>query len=59
MPTAAAVGGDADVLDQAARGALRAQSGQDAELQAAHNRPALFRDHEPDIRVAVERLERL
>src|ERR1700694_1514449 len=34
---AAAMGGDADVLDQAARGALRAQSRQDAEL--AGSRP--------------------
>ncbi len=36
--TAAAMRGDANVLDQAARGALRAQSRQDAELQAADNR---------------------
>src|SRR6266478_7872199 len=32
---AAAMGGDANILDQAARGALRAQPRQDAELQAA------------------------
>ena len=32
---AAAIGSDADILDQAARGALRAQARQDAELQAA------------------------
>src|SRR5947208_258021 len=32
---AAAMAGDADVLDQAARGALRAQPRQNAELQAA------------------------
>src|SRR5882757_2615228 len=56
---AAAIGGDADVLDQAARGALRAYSGQDAELQAADDRPALFRDHELQIRIALDPLERL
>src|SRR5712671_4508176 len=39
---AAAIGGDADVLDQAARGPLRTQSWQDAKLQAADDRPALF-----------------
>src|ERR1700710_3141376 len=38
---AAAMRGDADVLDQAARGALRAQARQDAELQAPDNRTAL------------------
>ena len=50
---------DADVLDQAARGALRTQSRQDAELQAADHRPALLRDHELDVRIAIDRLERL
>ena len=52
--------GDADVLDQAARGALRAQPRQDAELQAADHRPALaFRDHQLDVRIALDPLERL
>src|ERR1700704_3321057 len=56
---AAAVAGDADVLEQAARGALRAQSRQDAELQAADPRAlALFRDHQLDIWSLSERLER-
>ena len=46
-PAAAALGGDANVLDQAARGALRAQSRQDAELQAAdHGAVTIFGDGE-------------
>ena len=55
---AAAIGGDAHVLDQAARGALRADPGQDAKLQATDHRPALFRDHEVNILVAIDGLER-
>src|SRR6266480_6463680 len=47
---AAAMRGDANILDQAARGALRTQSRQDAELQAADNGAAfIFRDHELDM----------
>src|ERR1700759_2298451 len=38
---AAAIGGDADILDQAARGALRAQPRQNAKLQAADDAPRL------------------
>src|SRR5262249_46656375 len=38
---AAAMRGDANVLDQTARGALRTQPRQDAELQAADHRPTL------------------
>lgn len=49
---AAAVGSDAHVLDQPARSALRAQSGQDAELQAADNPVALLGHHELDVRLA-------
>src|SRR5215211_9454575 len=56
---AAAIGGNADVLDQAARGALRAYSGQDAKLQAADDRPTLLRNHELQIRIARDPLERL
>src|ERR1700737_469025 len=56
-PAAAAMRGDADVLDQAARGALRAQSRQDAELQAADHRSALLRDHQLDIGSLFERLD--
>src|ERR1700716_3368024 len=56
---AAARRGDANVLDQAARGALRAQSGQDAELQAAdHATVVILRHHELDIRITFECLER-
>src|SRR5450432_1143370 len=57
---AAAMRGDANVLDQAARGALRAYSRQDAELQAAdYGAVSVLRYHKPDIRIAVERLKRL
>src|SRR5260370_36320022 len=56
---AAAMRGDANVLDQAARGALRTQSRQDAELQAADDGAfTILRDHELDIRIMVERFER-
>src|SRR5690242_18401420 len=56
---AAAMRGDANVLDQAARGALRAQPRQDAELQAADHRPALaFGDHEREVRIALDSFER-
>src|SRR3979490_2599818 len=56
---AAAMSGDADVLDQAARGALRAQSRQDAQLQAADDSAlAVLGDHELDVRIALQRLER-
>src|ERR1700732_3017084 len=47
---AAAMAGDANVFDQAARGALRAQSGQNAELQAAdHGAVGVLRYHELDM----------
>src|SRR5258708_31211695 len=47
---AAAVAGDADVLDQPARSALRAQSRQNAELQATDDRAlAVIGDDEQDI----------
>ena len=60
MPRLRQCDGDAHVLDQAARGALRAQSRQDAELQAADDCAlAVFRDHELDVRIALDRLERL
>src|SRR5258707_8862427 len=56
---AATMRGDANLLDQAARGALRAQSRQNAELQAADDGAfAILRDHELDIRIMVERFER-
>jgi hypothetical protein len=46
-------------FDQAARGALRAQPRQNAELQAAdHGALAVLGNDELDIRVAVEPLER-
>src|SRR5512143_2679992 len=55
---AAAIGSDADVLDQAARGALRAQTRQDAELQAAdHPARAGLGDHQFQIGIAVHGLE--
>src|ERR1700756_1704565 len=56
---AAAIRGDADVLDQTARGALRAQARQDAKLQAADAGPRLFRDNQRDIRVTLEACEGL
>ena len=41
-----------------ARGALRAQPRQDAQLQAADDSAlAVFGDHELDIRIALQRLE--
>src|SRR5258708_1865220 len=55
---AAAIGGNAHIFDQAARGALRADPGQDTKLETADNRPTLFRHHELNIRVAVDGLER-
>src|SRR6202158_2184698 len=56
---AATMRGDANVLDQAARGALRAQSRQDAELQTDDDGAlAILRDHEVYIRIMVERFER-
>jgi hypothetical protein len=52
--------GDAHVLEQAARGALRAQPRQDAELKTADDCAlTVFRDHELDVRVAIDRLEGL
>ncbi len=59
MPRLRRCGGDANVLDQAAPGALRAQSRQDAKLQAAdHGAVTILRDHELDMRIVFERLER-
>jgi hypothetical protein len=56
---AAAAAGDADILDQAARGALRAQPRQNAELQAAdHGALAVLGHDKLDVRVAVDGLER-
>jgi hypothetical protein len=56
---AAPIGSDAHVLDQAARGALRAQARQDAELQAADDAPTLLRHHELDVRIAAQPFERI
>src|SRR3978361_1198302 len=56
---AAAMRGDANVFDQAARGALRAQPRQDAELQAAYNDTVSpLRHHELDMRIMLKRFER-
>src|SRR5665647_1660081 len=55
---AAAMGGDANVLDQRARGALRTQSRQDAKLQAADHGAVLLGDHQLDVRIVLDRLER-
>src|SRR3984885_6794946 len=56
---AAAVRGDANVLDQGARGALRAQSRQDAKLQAAdHGALTVLGDHKLDMGSVFERFER-
>ena len=52
----AAIGGDADVFDQAARRPLRAQARQDAELQAADDAARFFRDHESDVRIGIKPL---
>src|SRR5262249_3671489 len=47
---AAAMRSDANILDQSARGALRAESRQDAKLQAADDSPALaFRHHQREV----------
>jgi hypothetical protein len=55
---AAAMRGDANVLDQAARGTLRAQSRQDTELKAADDGTAIVLcDHKLDMRILVNRLE--
>src|ERR1700754_5346433 len=54
---AAMIGGDADVLDQAARRPLRAQPWQDAKLQAADDTARLLRDHQLDIGIALDPLE--
>ena len=55
----AALGGDANVLDQGARGALRAQSRQNAELQAADHRAfAILGDHKLDVGIAIDPFER-
>src|SRR5712664_1692181 len=56
---AAAMGGDTDIFDQAARGALRTQPRQDAELQAADDSAVIvLRDHELDVLIAVDPFER-
>lgn len=56
---AAAWRGNANVLDQGARGALRTETRQDAELQAADDGAVtLLRDRELDIRIAIDRVER-
>ena len=56
---AAAMAGDPDVLDQPARGALRAEPRQDAELQAADDGALpVLRDDELNIGIARELLER-
>ena len=57
----AQMAGDADIFEQTTRGALRAEAGQDAELQTADNRTAtILCDHELEIfipRNAFERIE--
>jgi hypothetical protein len=56
---ASAMRGDAHVLDQATRGALRAKPRQDAELQATDHRPALaFRHHQREVWIAFDLLKR-
>src|ERR1700687_4026796 len=56
--TAAAMRGDANVFDQPARGTLRAQSRQDAKLQATDDGAvSILRDHELDVGVIFDRLE--
>src|SRR6476469_9422480 len=55
---AAAIGGDAHVLDQAARGALRAQARHDAELQAADDfAVSVLGNHELEAFVAIDLFE--
>src|SRR4051812_978165 len=55
---AAAVGGDADILEQASDAALRADAGQDRELQAADHPALALGDHELEILIALDPLER-
>ena len=58
-PAAAPWRGDANVLDQGTRGALRTEARQDAELQAAdHGAVTLLSDHKMQIRIAIDRIER-
>src|SRR5258708_37661705 len=55
---AAAMSGDANILDQAARGALRTQPRQDAELQATDDGACtILCYHKLDVRIAGERFE--
>src|SRR5215213_1611972 len=55
---AAAAAGNADILDQAARGALRTQPRQNAELQAAdHGALAVLGDNKLDVPIAVDGFE--
>src|SRR5262245_13956130 len=54
---AAAMRGDAHILDQRARGALRAEARQDAELQAADHGALLFRNDEREVRIAIDPVE--
>ena len=56
---AAAMRGNPNVLDQAARGALLAQARQNAELKAANDGPVtILCDHKLDTRIMVEHLKR-
>src|SRR3978361_1221524 len=56
--SAAAMAGDANILDQRARSTLRAYSRQDAELQAAdHDAVSVLRHHKPDVSIALDPFE--
>jgi hypothetical protein len=55
---AAALRGDTNILNQATRSALRAQSRYNAKLQASDDRTiAIFRDHKLDVGSSFERFE--
>ena len=58
MPRLRHLTGDANILEQSARGALRAQAGQDAQLQATDHRAlAVLGNHELDVRIARDTFE--
>ena len=56
---AASIGGDADILDQAARGALRAQARHNAELEAADHPPRIvLGDDQREVAITLDLVER-
>ena len=54
---ATAMTGNANVLDQRARGTLRTQASQDTKLQAPDDDAALLRDHQLNVGIILDRFE--